>query len=224
MPSKVMRIDEEKCIGCGLCANVCEQSAIEIIDGKARLISDSLCDGLGNCLPECPTGAITLVDREDQEPMVKNLACGCPGTNVTTIKRKTNKSNNTTEYQTPLESHLNQWPCQIQLVPVNAPYFDNAKLLVAADCTAFAYANFHRDYMKDKITIIGCPKLDNVDYAAKLTQIIKANNIKSVTVLRMSVPCCGGLVYAVQKALMDSNKMIPWQVVTIGTDGSIIEQ
>jgi len=224
VPSKVMRIDEEKCIGCGLCANVCEQSAIEIIDGKARLISDSLCDGLGNCLPECPTGAITLVDREDQEPMVKNLACGCPGTNVTTIKRKTNKSNNTTEYQTPLESHLNQWPCQIQLVPVNAPYFDNAKLLVAADCTAFAYANFHRDYMKDKITIIGCPKLDNVDYAAKLTQIIKANNIKSVTVLRMSVPCCGGLVYAVQKALMDSNKMIPWQVVTIGTDGSIIEQ
>lgn len=224
MPSKVMRIDEEKCIGCGLCANVCEQSAIEIIDGKARLISDSLCDGLGNCLPECPTGAITLVDREDQEPMVKNLACGCPGTNVTTIKRKTNKSNNTTEYQTPLESHLNQWPCQIQLVPVNAPYFDNAKLLVAADCTAFAYANIHRDYMKDKITIIGCPKLDNVDYAAKLTQIIKANNIKSVTVLRMSVPCCGGLVYAVQKALMDSNKMIPWQVVTIGTDGSIIEQ
>ena len=224
MPSKVMRIDEEKCIGCGLCANVCEQSAIEIIDGKARLISDSLCDGLGNCLPECPTGAITLVDREDQEPMVKNLACGCPGTNVTTIKRKTNKSNNTTEYQTPIESHLNQWPCQIQLVPVNAPYFDNAKLLVAADCTAFAYANIHRDYMKDKITIIGCPKLDNVDYAAKLTQIIKANNIKSVTVLRMSVPCCGGLVYAVQKALMDSNKMIPWQVVTIGTDGSIIEQ
>ena len=224
MPSKVMRIDEEKCIGCGLCANVCEQSAIEIIDGKARLISDSLCDGLGNCLPECPTGAITLVDREDQEPMVKNLACGCPGTNVTTIKRKTNKSNNTTEYQTPLESHLNQWPCQIQLVPVNAPYFDNAKLLVAADCTAFAYANIHRDYMKDKITIIGCPKLDNVDYAAKLTQIIKANYIKSVTVLRMSVPCCGGLVYAVQKALMDSNKMIPWQVVTIGTDGSIIEQ
>ena len=224
MPSKVMRIDEEKCIGCGLCANVCEQSAIEIIDGKARLISDSLCDGLGNCLPECPTGAITLVDREDQEPMVKNLACGCPGTNVTTIKRKTNKSNNTTEYQTPLESHLNQWPCQIQLVPVNAPYFDNAKLLVAADCTAFAYANIHRDYMKDKITIIGCPKLDNVDYAAKLTQIIKANNIKSVTVLRMSVPCCSGLVYAVQKALMDSNKMIPWQVVTIGTDGSIIEQ
>lgn len=224
MPSKVMRIDEEKCIGCGLCANVCEQSAIEIIDGKARLISDSLCDGLGNCLPECPTGAITLVDREDQEPMVKNLACGCPGANVTTIKRKTNKSNNTTEYQTPLESHLNQWPCQIQLVPVNAPYFDNAKLLVAADCTAFAYANIHRDYMKDKITIIGCPKLDNVDYAAKLTQIIKANNIKSVTVLRMSVPCCGGLVYAVQKALMDSNKMIPWQVVTIGTDGSIIEQ
>ena len=224
MPSKVMRIDEEKCIGCGLCANVCEQSAIEIIDGKARLISDSLCDGLGNCLPECPTGAITLVDREDQEPMVKNLACGCPGTNVTTIKRKTNKSNNTTEYQTPLESHLNQWPCQIQLVPVNAPYFDNAKLLVAADCTAFAYANIHRDYMKDKITIIGCPKLDNVDYAAKLTQIIKSNNIKSVTVLRMSVPCCGGLVYAVQKALMDSNKMIPWQVVTIGTDGSIIEQ
>lgn len=224
MPSKVMRIDEEKCIGCGLCANVCEQSAIEIIDGKARLISDSLCDGLGNCLPECPTGAITLVDREDQEPMVKNLACGCPGTNVTTIKRKTNKSNNNTEYQTPIESHLNQWPCQIQLVPVNAPYFDNAKLLVAADCTAFAYANIHRDYMKDKITIIGCPKLDNVDYAAKLTQIIKSNNIKSVTVLRMSVPCCGGLVYAVQKALMDSNKMIPWQVVTIGTDGSIIEQ
>lgn len=224
MPSKVMRIDEEKCIGCGLCANVCEQSAIEIIDGKARLISDSLCDGLGNCLPECPTGAITLVDREDQEPMVKNLACGCPGTNVTTIKRKTNKSNNNTEYQIPIESHLNQWPCQIQLVPVNAPYFDNAKLLVAADCTAFAYANIHRDYMKDKITIIGCPKLDNVDYAAKLTQIIKSNNIKSVTVLRMSVPCCGGLVYAVQKALMDSNKMIPWQVVTIGTDGSIIEQ
>ena len=224
MGSKVMRIDEEKCIGCGLCANVCQQSAIEIIHGKARLISDSLCDGLGNCLPECPTGAITLVDREDQEPIPQNIACGCPGTNVTTIKRNTNWHENTAEFQIPIESHLNQWPCQIQLVPVNAPYFENAKLLVAADCTAFAYANIHRDYMEDKITIIGCPKLDNVDYASKLTQILKTNNIKSVTVLRMSVPCCGGLVYAVQKALMDSNKMIPWQVVTIGTDGSIIDQ
>jgi len=224
MGSKVMRIDEEKCIGCGLCANVCQQSAIEIIHGKARLISDSLCDGLGNCLPECPTGAITLVDREDQEPIPQNIACGCPGTNVTTIKRNTNRHENTAEFQIPIESHLNQWPCQIQLVPVNAPYFENAKLLVAADCTAFAYANIHRDYMEDKITIIGCPKLDNVDYASKLTQILKTNNIKSVTVLRMSVPCCGGLVYAVQKALMDSNKMIPWQVVTIGTDGSIIDQ
>ncbi len=224
MAIKVMRIDEEKCIGCGLCANVCQQSAIEIIDGKARLISDSLCDGLGNCLPECPTGAITLVDREDQETKPQNFACGCPGTNVTTIKRNNNRNENTTEFQAPIESHLNQWPCQIQLVPVNAPYFENAKLLVAADCTAFAYANIHRNYMKDKITIIGCPKLDNVDYAAKLTQILKDNNINSVTVLRMSVPCCGGLVYAVQKALMDSNKMIPWQVVTIGTDGSIIEQ
>lgn len=224
MASKVMRIDEEKCIGCGLCANVCQQSAIEIIDGKARLISQSLCDGLGNCLPECPTGAITLEDRENSEPVSKNLACGCPGTNVTTIKRNKKRDESTPQYQVYAESQLNQWPCQIQLVPANAPYFENAKLLVAADCTAFAYASFHNDFMKDKITIIGCPKLDNVDYSAKLTQILKTNNIKSVTVLRMSVPCCSGLSYAVQQALINSNKMIPWQVVTIGTDGSIMEQ
>ena len=224
MVRKVMRIDEEKCIGCGLCANACQESAIEIVDGKAKLISESLCDGLGNCLPECPTGAITLEDREESPSKSQNLGCGCPGSNVRTIEKKENNSTTFLGASAPLQSHLNQWPCQIKLVPANAPYFEGAKLLVAADCTAFAYANIHNDFMKDKITIIGCPKLDHVDYADKLTQILTLNNIRSVTVLRMSVPCCGGLSYAVQQALMDSNKMIPWQIVTLGSDGSIIDQ
>ncbi len=224
MASKIMSIDEEKCIGCGLCVNVCQESAIALVDGKAKLISESLCDGLGNCLPECPTGAITLVDREDSTSLPQNLGCGCPGSSAKTIDRKRDINTDTHTPSLSIGSHLNQWPCQIQLVPVNAPYFDGAKLLVAADCTAFAYGNIHNDFMKDKITIIGCPKLDDVDYSTKLTQILKLNDIKSITVLRMSVPCCGGLSYAVQKALMESGKMIPWQIVTIGVDGSIVDQ
>lgn len=243
MKRNIMKIDEEKCIGCGLCINACQEGAIQLIDGKAKLISESYCDGLGNCLPECPTGAITLEERvavpfdkkeaelnmeKLQNAMPESLGCGCPGSNAKIIDRKPsyndNINTNSNSPSLPIESQLNQWPCQIQLVPVNAPYFENAKLLVAADCAAYAYANIHNDFMKDKITIIGCPKLDNADYAAKLTQILKLNNIKSVTVLRMSVPCCGGLLHAVQKALMDSNKMIPWQVVVLGTDGTILDQ
>lgn len=231
----MVTIDEEKCNGCGLCIDACHEGALQLVDGKAKLVSESYCDGLGDCLPACPMGAITIEEREaepfDEEAVLKKkesesscalqeLPCGCPGTQAKAIERKA------TETQGPTitaESQLAQWPCQIKLVPVNAPYFDNAHLLVAADCTAYAYTNIHSDFMRNKVTIIGCPKLDSVDYSEKLTAILKAHNIKSVTILRMSVPCCSGLANAVKRALLASGKMIPWRVVTISTDGRILE-
>ena len=243
MKRNIISINEEKCNGCGLCVNACHEGALQLINGKAKLISESYCDGLGDCLPECPTGAITIEEREaapyDEEAVKKNmearekamqqtLACGCPGTAARIINRpaSSNSCENKSASEkasTPAESQLRQWPCQIKLVPIKAPYFHNANLLVAADCTAYAYANIHNDFMRNKITVIGCPKLDNVSYAEKLGEILKNNEIKSITVLRMEVPCCGGIVNAVTQALLNSGKMIPWQVVTIGTDGSIIE-
>ena len=193
MIRKIIEIQEEKCNGCGLCASACHEGAIGMVDGKARLLREDYCDGLGDCLPQCPTGAITFVERE------------------------------AAPYDEAGISRLRQWPCQIKLVPVNAPYFHKAKLLIAADCTAYTYADFHRDFMKGKITLIGCPKLDGADYSEKLTEIIKNNDIRSVTILRMEVPCCGGLEMAVKKALQNSGKFLPWQVVTISTEGQILD-
>jgi len=234
----VVKIDEEKCIGCGLCTSACQEGALQLVDGKAKLLSDTYCDGLGKCLPNCPVGAITIEKREgsafDKEVAPKHLArkqeqtkivstaCGCPGTQARMIERK-EASNQVQESTQVVQSQLGQWPCQIQLVPVDAPYFDNAHLLIAADCTAFAYGNIHNDFMRNKITLIGCPKLDSVNYAEKLTEILKAHEFKSITVLRMDKPCCGGIVNAVKEAFVNSGNMVPWQVVIIGTDGSILE-
>ena len=202
-----------------------------MVDGKAKLLRDDYCDGLGDCLPACPTGAISFVEREaaayDEAAVLaakakkeQPLPCGCPGSAAKAIKRHEAVSVTTA----PQRSELRQWPVQIILAPVNAPWFDGAKLLVAADCTAYAYANFHQDFIKGHITLVGCPKLDAVDYAIKLTEIIRNNDIRSVTVVRMEVPCCGGIENAVKTALQDSGKFIPWNVVTIATDGSIIER
>ncbi|MBM7581751.1 ferredoxin [Caldicoprobacter guelmensis] len=234
MIRKIVKIDQEKCNGCGLCIDACHEGALQLINGKATLVSESYCDGLGACLPECPMGAISIEEREAQpfdEEAVKQhmmqrreetLPCGCPGTQVRSMERSVN-SPTQQQSQPPVESQLRQWPCQIRLVPPNAPYFRNASLLVAADCTAYAYANIHQDFMRNKVTIIGCPKLDDVDYSDKLTDILKYNDIKSITVLKMEVPCCSGLAYAVRDALARSSKMIPWRVVTISIDGKVIE-
>ena len=231
MIRKIIKIDEEKCNGCGLCAEACHEGAIGMIEGKAKLLRDDYCDGLGDCLPACPTGAISFEEREaaayNEEAVLKNktekqaenLPCGCPGTHSKTIKRN-NKSD---EMVNSIESQLLQWPVQIKLVPINAPYFDKANLLIAADCTAYAYGDFHRRFIKNKITLIGCPKLDEGDYAEKLESIIKNNDIKSVTIVRMEVPCCGGIENAAKTALMKSGKFIPWQVVTISTNGELID-
>jgi len=242
MRRKIVKIDEEKCNGCGLCVDACHEGALQIIDGKARLISESYCDGLGNCLPECPAGAITIEEREaepfDEEAVklmmalreakkeAEPLACGCPGTHQRVFNRNTEVSPHakaSSQNAAKQESQLRQWPCQIQLVSPQAPFFDNAHLLVAADCTAYAYANFHPDFMRNKITIIGCPKLDEMDYSEKLAAILAYNDIKSVSVVRMEVPCCGGIVQAVKNALIRSGKMIPWNVTIISTDGQILE-
>lgn len=232
MIRKIIQIEEEKCNGCGACAAACHEGAIGMVDGKARLLRDDYCDGLGDCLPSCPTGAITFVEREaaayDETAVQENLRkagensvphAGCPGSRMHQMKRE-----NVTEAPAgPAVSRLGQWPCQIRLVPVNAPYFQGAKLLIAADCTAYAYANLHQEFMKGKITLIGCPKLDSVDYSEKLTEIIAKNDIQSVTIVRMEVPCCGGLEAAARKALQSSGKFIPWQVVTISIDGKILD-
>ncbi len=209
MLRRIINIDEDKCNGCGACVTACHEGAIGLVDGKAKLMRDDYCDGLGDCLPQCPTGAITFVEREaaayDEKAVLANKA-----------------ANEQYQYRSH-ESQLAQWPCQIKLVPVNAPYFNGAKLLIAADCTAYAYANMHEEFMKGKITIIGCPKLDDIDYSEKLTQIIANNDINSVTIVRMEVPCCGGLEYAAKQALQNSGKFIPWQVVTISIDGKILD-
>ncbi len=230
MIRRVIEIDEEKCNGCGACAAACHEGAIGMVNGKAKLLRDDYCDGLGDCLPTCPTGAITFVEREaaayDEAAVKANkaakaaeaLPCGCPGTQSRQIHREEGAAP-----QGPQPSRLTQWPVQIKLAPVNAPYFDGAKLLVAADCTAYAYGNFHEDFIRGKVTLVGCPKLDSVDYAEKLTEILARNDIRSVTVVRMEVPCCGGMEQAVKTALQKSGKFIPWQVVTISTDGRILD-
>ncbi len=208
MIRRIIKINEELCNGCGACAAACHEGAIGMVDGKARLLKDDYCDGLGDCLPTCPTGAITFEEREaaayDEAAVKARMA------------QKTHDPDS-------MESRLSQWPVQIKLVPVQAPYFKDARLLVAADCTAFAYGNFHNDFIAGRITLIGCPKLDMVDYAEKLTQIIRLNDIKDVTIVRMEVPCCGGLENAVRNALQASGKFIPWQVVTVRTDGTLKE-
>lgn len=229
MIRKIIKIDEEKCNGCGACATACHEGAIEMVNGKAKLMRENYCDGLGDCLPACPTSAISFEEREapayDEEAVKRAkmqkqsapLPCGCPGTQSKSITRQP-------ALETPqvVNSQLSQWPVQIKLVPVNAPYFDGANLLIAADCTAYAYANFHNEFIRGRITLIGCPKLDEGDYADKLTEILSLNDIKSITILRMEVPCCGGIENAAKRAIEASGKRIPWNVVTIATDGRII--
>ncbi len=232
MIRKIIKINETKCNGCGACAAACHEGAIEMMNGIARLIREDYCDGLGDCLPACPTGAISFEEREapaydeaavlaaKQEKSTPPLPCGCPGSQSRALNR--NISSNVSS-SAPVNSHLSQWPVQIKLVPVNPPYFDNANLLVAADCAAYAYGNFHNEFIRNHITIIGCPKLDDVDYTDKLAAIIANNNIKSVTITRMEVPCCGGIENAVKRALQASGKFIPWRVITISTDGRILD-
>lgn len=220
MIRRIISIDAEKCNGCGACARACHEGAIDIIDGKARLTRENYCDGLGDCLPECPAGAITFQEREapayDEAAVLAAKQSKLFPIHSNVYESKTNRNGS----QIPI-SQLTQWPCQIKLVPVSAPYFKGAELLIAADCTAYAYGNFHNDYMKGRITLIGCPKLDAVDYSVKLTEILKFNDIKSIVLLRMEVPCCGGLEAAVKKALQDSNKTIPLQVVILSINGDI---
>ena len=228
MIRKIIHIDEEKCNGCGACAAACHEGAIEMIGGKARLTREDYCDGLGNCLPVCPVDAIRFEEREApayneaavlaaKQQKAAPLPCGCPGTQSKTIQRP--------HCEAPaaaVSSQLSQWPVQIKLVPVNAPYFDGADLLVAADCTAYAYGNFHNEFIRGRVTLIGCPKLDEGDYTEKLTAILQHNAIRSVTVVRMEVPCRGGIENAVKRALQISGKWIPWRVVTVSTDGRLL--
>ena len=230
MIRRIIRIDEEKCNGCGACAKACHEGAIGMVNGKAKLMREDYCDGLGDCLPACPTGAITFEEREApaydeaavlraKEAKKEKLPCGCPGSMAKAIVRE----DSCPTAAAPVQSQLRNWPVQIKLAPVNAPYFNGAHLLVAADCTAYAYANMHQEFMRGRVTLIGCPKLDAVDYAEKLTAIIGQNEVRSVTVVRMEVPCCGGIELAVKRALQQSGKFIPWRVVTISTDGRILE-
>ena len=254
MVRQIIKIDESKCDGCGLCVSACQEGAISLVAGKAKLLRDDYCDGLGNCLPACPAEAIAFEEREaagfDEAAAKANananaakananananaakadiddgppatLACGCPGTHSKSLGRAA-ECEPLREQTPPAQTHLNQWPVQIKLVPTSAPYFKNANLLVAADCAAYAYGNFHDEYMKNRITIIGCPKLDEADYSKKLAAILKANDIKSVTAIRMEVPCCGGIENAAKAALKDCGKLIPWQVATISTDGKVLD-
>lgn len=278
MVRRVIEIDEEACIGCGLCANACHEGAIGMVNGKAKLMRDDYCDGFGDCLPACPVDAIKFIEREaaaydeaavlaakkaketanklssamssiknnnakSKNEMKDNVTdangnysknrdadmiepCGCPGTRAQTIihdnsdDNSCNVNNNASEK---IQSELTQWPVQIQLLPVTAPFYNNANLLIAADCTAYAYGDFHRKFVKNRVVLVGCPKLDDADYQSKLTAIISQNDIKSVTIVRMEVPCCGGLENAAKEALKASGKFIPWQVVTISTDGRILD-
>ena len=252
MVRRIIEIDQNKCNGCGACAAACHEGAIGMVDGKAKLLRDDYCDGLGDCLPTCPTGAITFVEREAapyDEAAVQarkaagdTLPCGCPGSMAETLRTDQGPAPHTggcpgSRAQTMEQGHgapvppeeagpascLRQWPVQIKLVPVEAPYFQGAKLLIAADCTAYARADFHHRFIRGRITLIGCPKLDEGDYAEKLTEIIRRNDIREVTVVRMDVPCCGGIQRAVETALRNSGKFIPWQVVTLGRDGNILD-
>ena len=231
MVRRIIQIDEEKCNGCGACAEACHEGAIQMVDGKAKLMRDDYCDGLGDCLPACPVNAIRFIHREaaayDEAAVLaakEKKACpsgGCPGTAPRTMVQEASS-------QSPIPfvpgSQLRNWPVQIKLAPMQSSMFEGAKLLVAADCTAYAYANFHQEFIRDHVTLVGCPKLDGIDYSMKLTHILRNNDIRSVTVVRMEVPCCGGLEYAVKKALQDSGKLIPWSVVTVSTDGKILDR
>ncbi len=249
MKRKIITIDENACNGCGICIDACHEGALKLVNGKARLVSDAYCDGLGACLPKCPVDAIKMIEREadpfDEAAVAAKqaaaqpgpahpppaatpvpLACGCPGKMAKSITRApANPAEDAgTAPASALASRLSNWPVQIKLVPVNAPYLKHAALLIAADCSAFAYPDIHRRFMSNKVTLIGCPKLDEVDYAEKLTAILQANDIRSLTVLRMEVPCCAGIANAAKQALITSGKMIPWHVVTIATDGTILEE
>lgn len=242
MIRRIIKINEELCNGCGACAAACHEGAIGMVDGKAVLLKDDYCDGLGDCLPTCPTGAITFEEREaaaydeaavkarmlgkTKKEGTKPSPCGCPGSLARSIARPLADTQSAPYHQAApipsMESRLSQWPVQIKLVPVQAPYFQDARLLIAADCTAFAYGSFHNDFIAGRVTLIGCPKLDMADYSEKLTEIIRLNDIKDVTIVRMEVPCCGGIETAVKNALKASGKFIPWQVVTVRTDGSLV--
>ena len=226
MSRTIISIDQSACTGCGLCVAACHEGAIAMVNGKAQLTRSDYCDGLGDCLPACPAGAISFITAPEVSPAAADAVASASAATsaadapVTTAPAFATPS--ATASPAPA-SQLAQWPCQIKLVPVNAAFFKNAKLLIAADCTAYAYAAMHEEFMRGKITLIGCPKLDSTDYSEKLCEIIKNNDIKSVTVVRMEVPCCGGLENAAKKALMESGKFIPWQVVTVSVDGRILD-
>ncbi|AJA48980.1 iron-sulfur cluster-binding protein [Clostridium pasteurianum DSM 525 = ATCC 6013] len=248
MERKIVKIHEEKCNGCGICVKACHEGAIQIINGKAKLISDEYCDGLGDCLPGCPEGAIEIIEREavdyseeavqklkkekaEKKNEVQSIPCGCPGTVAKAIVRKASAATNVKIKENIAAesavnvSELRQWPVQLKLINTRAPYLKEADLLVAADCTAYAYADFHKDFIKDHITVIGCPKLDDVKYyEEKLAEILKMNDIKSITVVRMEVPCCGGIVNAVKTAMLNSQTIVPYREVIIGTEGNIISR